>query len=177
MYRTCQASHANPKPTNTRPSEDHRTSSASASASSAEYGRSASGRIKRNSLTHQMTSELLTKSIKLRNLKARKDAILKFNTKPKHAISYLRDNAGIDVTEEEFAQWIYEYIDSLSKKKLGEFLGGLDSYSKNTFTSFLSYHDFTDLKLSDALRQLLLTFRLPGEAQVIDRILESFASR
>jgi cytohesin len=124
-----------------------------------------------------MTNELLRKSIKLRNLKARKDAILKFNTKPKNAIKYLQEFAGTECASEDFAQWIYEYIDSLSKKKLGEFLGGNDPYARATFTAFLAFHDFANLSLSDALRQLLLTFRLPGEAQVIDRILEAFATR
>ena len=44
-------------------------------------------------------------------------------------------------------------------------------------TSFLQFHDFSDLKLDDGLRQLLRTFRLPGEAQMIDRILEKVSTR
>ena len=76
----------------------------------------------------------------------------------------------------EFAEWIYEFIDSLSKKKIGEFLGNTDEYNVATLKSFLQFHDFTNLKLDDALRQLLRTFRLPGEAQQIDRILEKVSA-
>ena len=92
-------------------------------------------------------------------------------------MAYLKAHAGVACTPPEFADWIYEYIGSLSKKKLGEFLGSNDPYSQATFEAFLSLHSFADLTLSDALRQLLLAFRLPGEAQVIDRILENFAAR
>merc|ERR1711874_632616 len=38
-------------------------------------------------------------------------------------------------------------------------------------------HDFTDLILVQALRQFLWSFRLPGEAQKIDRMMETFAQR
>jgi hypothetical protein len=114
----------------------------------------------------------MSKSVKLRSLKARKDAILKFNTKPKLAVEYLVEHAGMERSAGEFAQWLYEYIESLSKKKLGEFLGGSQQWNGDCLVMFLQFHDFAQLSLSDALRQLLLTFRLPGEAQVIDRILE-----
>jgi Sec7 domain len=37
--------------------------------------------------------------------------------------------------------------------------------------------DFTGLKFDDAIRTFLLDFRLPGEAQKIDRLMEKFAER
>ena len=41
----------------------------------------------------------------------------------------------------------------------------------------MDLHDFTDLILVQALRQFLWSFRLPGEAQKIDRMMETFAQR
>ena len=37
--------------------------------------------------------------------------------------------------------------------------------------AFVELHDFTDLILVQALRQFLWSFRLPGEAQKIDRMM------
>lgn len=37
--------------------------------------------------------------------------------------------------------------------------------------------DFTDILFDDAIRMFLLDFRLPGEAQKIDRLMEKFAER
>ena len=128
-----------------------------------------------------MTQEIRRKSIILKAQKARKDAILKFNTKPSLAVEYLSKHINhpnsTDCSPEYFSSWLYEFIDSLSKKKIGEFLGGNTDFSNESLKHFLEYHDFTSLTIDGGLRQLLKTFRLPGEAQVIDRILESFASR
>ncbi|XP_056143387.1 cytohesin-4 [Lampris incognitus] len=43
--------------------------------------------------------------------------------------------------------------------------------------AFVGLHEFSDLNLVQALRQFLWSFRLPGEAQKIDRMMEAFASR
>ena len=43
--------------------------------------------------------------------------------------------------------------------------------------SYVDLLDFTDKDLISALRQFLEGFRLPGEAQKIDRLMEKFASR
>ena len=72
------------------------------------------------SISKAMSKEIRRKSMKMRSLKARKDAILKFNMQPKLAIEYLREHGGIICNPREFAEWIYEFIESLSKKKIGE---------------------------------------------------------
>ncbi|XP_016313567.1 cytohesin 4b [Sinocyclocheilus anshuiensis] len=43
--------------------------------------------------------------------------------------------------------------------------------------AFVELHEFSDLNLVQALRQFLWSFRLPGEAQKIDRMMEAFATR
>lgn len=43
--------------------------------------------------------------------------------------------------------------------------------------AYVDSFDFAGLGIVQALRMLLNKFRLPGEAQKIDRIMEKFASR
>lgn len=43
--------------------------------------------------------------------------------------------------------------------------------------AYIDAMDFSGLKFDDAIRMFLLDFRLPGEAQKIDRLMEKFAER
>ncbi len=43
--------------------------------------------------------------------------------------------------------------------------------------AYIDLMEFTDMDFVGALRYLLLDFKLPGESQKIDRIMEKFASR
>lgn len=52
-----------------------------------------------------------------------------------------------------------------------------DDFNIAVLQAFLELHEFTDLNLVQALRQFLWSFRLPGEAQKIDRMMEAFARR
>lgn len=53
----------------------------------------------------------------------------------------------------------------------------LSSFSREVMYSYIDKLDFTDLDFVSALRLFLNNFRLPGEAQKIDRLMEKFASR
>ncbi|KAL7464949.1 hypothetical protein ACHAXS_005280 [Conticribra weissflogii] len=69
----------------------------------------------------------------------------------------------------------------LDKVKIGLYLskGPKDKYPfiSQVLTEFCKLFSFEGLSFSEALRMFLSTFRLPGEAQCIDRLMESFASR
>ena len=65
----------------------------------------------------------------------------------------------------------------LSKNKIGEYLGRNDEHAVNTLHAFLALLDFSELVFDEALRFFLSLFRLPGEAQQIDRIMQNFADR
>lgn len=43
--------------------------------------------------------------------------------------------------------------------------------------AFVDMMDFTNTNFTDAMRAFLQSFRLPGEAQVIDRFMLKFADR
>ena len=61
----------------------------------------------------------------------------------------------------------------LSKTKLGEFLGAAANIG--ILEAYIKSFDFSDKPIDDALRAFLSTFRLPGEAQIISRIVELLA--
>ena len=65
----------------------------------------------------------------------------------------------------------------LSKNKIGEYLGRNDEHAVNTLHAFLALLDFGELVFDEALRFFLSLFKLPGEAQKIDRIISQFGER
>ena len=79
---------------------------------------------------------------------------------------------------EAVATWLMS-ANGLSKRKVGEYLGGIDPFQQMVLDAFMRHPDnnFTGMALDEALRALLVKFRLPGEAQQISRVLESFGAR
>ena len=66
----------------------------------------------------------------------------------------------------------------LDESSVGEFLGAEDGAARETASAFASGFDFAGAPLDVALRAFLRArFRLPGEAQKIDRVMETFAGR
>ncbi|KAF9184746.1 GDP/GTP exchange factor for ARF [Haplosporangium sp. Z 767] len=61
----------------------------------------------------------------------------------------------------------------LSKKLLGEYLA--KPANSEILKAFIQLFDFHGKRLDESLRELLETFRLPGESQQIERIMELFA--
>ncbi len=120
----------------------------------------------------------------------------KFNTDPRKGIQYLVEHGLLRSTPEDVADFLYKG-EALMKSQLGNYLGERDDFNIQVLHKFVELHDFTDLILVQALRfrlsllgsltetalkifsfrQFLWSFRLPGEAQKIDRMMECFAQR
>ncbi|XP_043271073.1 cytohesin-1 isoform X5 [Venturia canescens] len=100
----------------------------------------------------------------------------KFNMDPKKGIEYLIDHNLLTPTPEDVAQFLYKG-EGLNKTAIGDYLGERHDFNERVLRAFVELHDFTDLILVQALRQFLWSFRLPGEAQKIDRMMECFAQR
>lgn len=66
---------------------------------------------------------------------------------------------------------------SLSQTQVGEFLGDNDRFNKEVMYAYVDQMDFQGKDFVSALRIFLEGFRLPGEAQKIDRLMEKFAAR
>ncbi|KAL0271750.1 UNVERIFIED_CONTAM: hypothetical protein PYX00_008747 [Menopon gallinae] len=99
-----------------------------------------------------------------------------FNRKPKKGVKYLQEQKLLSDSVMEIADWLIN-DDRLDKTAIGDFLGDNDDFSKAVMYSYVDLMDFKDKDLVSALRQFLEGFRLPGEAQKIDRLMEKFASR
>lgn len=60
---------------------------------------------------------------------------------------------------------------------MGEFLGDSNKFNKEVMYGYVDLLDFCGKDFVSALRIFLEGFRLPGEAQKIDRLMEKFAAR
>jgi len=99
-----------------------------------------------------------------------------FNRKPKRGIQFLQDQGYLGKTPKEIAEFFHNE-DRLDKTQVGEFLGESSEFNKEVMYAYVDYLDFTGKDIVSGLRTFLEGFRLPGEAQKIDRLMEKFASR
>jgi len=100
----------------------------------------------------------------------------KFNMDPKKGIEYLIDHGLLQNTPEDVAQFLYQG-EGLNKTAIGDYLGEKSDFNIAVLKAFVNLQEFSDMILVQALRQFLWSFRLPGEAQKIDRMMECFAER
>lgn len=105
------------------------------------------------------------------------EAIRQFNFKPKRGIkAFLADGFIRSNSPQDIAKFLLGN-DKLDKSMLGEYLGEGDEQNVATMHAFVDMMDFKRRRFVDALRQFLQSFRLPGEAQKIDRFMLKFAER
>lgn len=99
-----------------------------------------------------------------------------FNRKSRKGIAYLQEHGLLGGTAEELAKFLHSE-ERLDKTNIGDFLGDNDDFNKEIMYTYVDQMDFVNLDFVAALRHFLDGFRLPGEAQKIDRLMEKFASR
>ncbi|KAI3402523.2 GEA2 [Candida oxycetoniae] len=99
------------------------------------------------------------------------------NENPKEGIKMLAREKFIkdDSDHEEIANFFFSKSGRLNKKILGEYLA--KPKNSNLLDIFIGLFDFENLRVDEALRILLKSFRLPGESQQIERIVEKFAEK
>jgi len=100
----------------------------------------------------------------------------KFNISVSKGLEYLFKNGMLNNTAEDIAKFLYE-TEGLNKIKIGEYLGEHHEINLQVLKEFVALHTFENKRLDAALRDFLWSFRLPGEAQKIDRMMEAFATR
>nr|CDJ90413.1 SEC7 and Pleckstrin homology and Ankyrin domain containing protein [Haemonchus contortus] len=100
----------------------------------------------------------------------------KFNQDPVRGIEYLTDRGLLSRQPSAIAQWLYKG-EGLSKTAIGELLGLHEPFYLEVLDHFVLCHTFQNMFIVDALRAFLWSFRLPGESQKIDRIMEKFAQQ
>uniref|UniRef100_A0A6Q2XA87 SEC7 domain-containing protein n=1 Tax=Esox lucius TaxID=8010 RepID=A0A6Q2XA87_ESOLU len=99
-----------------------------------------------------------------------------FNKKPKRGIQYLQEQGMLGTTPEDLAQFLHQE-ERLDSTQVGEFIGDNERLNKEVMYAYVDQMDFQGKDFVSALRLFLEGFRLPGEAQKIDRLMEKFAAR
>ncbi|KAJ5765300.1 hypothetical protein N7520_004859 [Penicillium odoratum] len=105
------------------------------------------------------------------------NAIQQFNFKPKRGIKlFLQEGFIPSDSPEDIASFLLR-SERLDKAMLGEYLGEGDAENIAIMHHFVDKMEFTKRRFVEALRSFLQHFRLPGEAQKIDRFMLKFAER
>ena len=100
-----------------------------------------------------------------------------FKNSPKKGIAFLHEKRLIGKSPEDVADFFHHY-ERLDKAAVGDFLSENNEFSKATMYAYVDSFDFCQKDLLSALRIFLAAgFRLPGEAQKVDRLMEKFAAR
>ncbi|CAL9177979.1 unnamed protein product [Musa hybrid cultivar] len=104
------------------------------------------------------------------------EGISLFNQKPKKGIEFLINAKKVGDSPEEIAAFL-KSASGLNKTLIGDYLGEREDLSLKVMHAYVDSFDFEGMKFDEAIRCFLQGFRLPGEAQKIDRIMEKFAER
>ncbi|XP_076904072.1 ARF guanine-nucleotide exchange factor GNL2-like [Bidens hawaiensis] len=120
------------------------------------------------------------KAVRIRKVQKRKLMIAgsHFNRDEKKGLDYLKISKLIpDPPDPKGLAMFLRYTPGLDKTKIGDYLGDPSEFNLKVLKEFTDTFEFTGLVLDTGLRTYLETFRLPGESQKIQRILEAFSER
>lgn len=107
-------------------------------------------------------------------LSPRKEASRIFNNSPKKGIIYIEKEVVKSSSADEIAKFLLN-SSLIDKHVLGDYLGDPGEWNSKIRDSLFKNLDFSLVEYDMALRRFLDVFRLPGEAQKIDRLMQSFA--
>lgn len=117
---------------------------------------------------------------RLQEQRARKKIIIrgatKFNENPKAGIAFLASQGIIDNPDDAYSVTRFlRGTTRISKGVLGDWLS--KKSHGHLLKAFLDLFDFDGKRVDEALRDLLNSFRLPGESQLIERIVTDFSEK
>ncbi|KAG2729602.1 hypothetical protein I3843_01G253200 [Carya illinoinensis] len=104
------------------------------------------------------------------------EGISLFNRKPKKGIEFLINASKVANSPEGIASFLRN-ASGLNKTLIGDYLGEREELPLKVMHSYVDSFEFQGMEFDEAIRAFLQGFRLPGEAQKIDRIMEKFAER
>ncbi|KAL9231759.1 hypothetical protein vseg_006945 [Gypsophila vaccaria] len=99
-----------------------------------------------------------------------------FNRKPSKGVDFLIKSKKVDGSPEGVASFLKSTA-GLNPTVIGDYLGERDDFPLKVMHAYVDSFDFEKRDFGEAIRYFLRGFRLPGEAQKIDRIMEKFAER
>lgn len=104
-------------------------------------------------------------------------AVAKFNVKPAIGIKFLVEAKHVSSgSAKEIAEFLMN-TPGIDKTVLGEFFGSKKEPNFSIFHEFVQLMQFREMGIVEAIRYFLASFRLPGEGQVVDRIMQKFAEK
>ncbi len=108
--------------------------------------------------------------------KAFEKGVSLFNEKPKKGVEFLQSQKLLGDDPIDVAKFLAATM-ALDKAVIGDYLGERDDFNLSVMHAYVDALDFADMDFDAAIRSFLSGFRLPGEAQKIDRLMEKFAER
>ncbi|CBZ54059.1 Sec7 domain containing protein, related [Neospora caninum Liverpool] len=99
-----------------------------------------------------------------------------FNRSPEKGLAHLVSLKYLEAQPKSVANFFLAQ-EGLSKTRIGEFLGEDAPFNKKVLHALVDSLDFRGKEIDAALKTFLQLFRLPGEAQKIDRMMEKFAEK
>ncbi|XP_042979270.1 brefeldin A-inhibited guanine nucleotide-exchange protein 1-like isoform X1 [Carya illinoinensis] len=99
-----------------------------------------------------------------------------FNRKPSKGIEFLISTKKVAGSPEAVASFL-KNASGLNETIIGDYLGEREEFSLKVMHAYVDSFNFKGMDFGEAIRFFLRGFRLPGEAQKIDRIMEKFAER
>lgn len=109
--------------------------------------------------------------------KKQKDVFLSgvslFSAKPKAGIEYFREH-GFIKRDSDVAEFLFR-TPQLDPVAVGNYIG--DENCQDVLKQYVELFDFKGRGFEDCFREFLTKFRIPGEAQMIDRVMEQFGAK
>ena len=87
-------------------------------------------------------------------------------------MQWLFENNVVDENPADVAQFLRKER-SLNRRRIGEYLGGADTFHLDVLTEYVACFDFTGLPFDKALRNFLGSFHVPGEVCIDAKVLHS----
>ncbi|KAH0792313.1 Sec7 domain containing protein [Histomonas meleagridis] len=99
-----------------------------------------------------------------------------FKKSPMKGLKYFSDHQMCEDNAESYANFLFN-TPSLDPSSVGEVIGGCKDINISILKSFVSKFDFKNMSFEQAFRTFLSKFQIPGESQMIDRIMEQFGTK
>ena len=100
-------------------------------------------------------------------------AVQLFKRSPKKGLTFFIEHRIVENTPESIAEYLFNTV-SLDPAGVGEILGGASPQEVQILKCFVDMFDFKGMSFEQAFRTFLSKFQIPGEAQMIDRVMEQF---
>lgn len=100
-----------------------------------------------------------------------------FNRKPEKGINYLIEEKFLDRSSKSIAEFLFNR-NCLSKQMIGDYISNTqDKFIYQVLNDFIQLIDLRALPVDEALRKFQTHFRMPGESQKIEHLINVFALR